>query len=122
MEEYTDLELMGEGAYGQVYKAKNKDGEPCVLKFNDISNMQTLKTISSIREYDILTRCRSSPFCINLRKVIYSKNKDPTDLSPGETPIETPTEVNIVSENKASEDTHVANAKAHRKAKELRKS
>jgi len=73
MEDYTKTEKIGEGTYGQVYKARDKDtGEMVALKKVRLDNEKEGFPITAIREIKILRQLTHQSI-INMKEIVTDK-------------------------------------------------
>src|SRR5690554_160005 len=67
---YTKEKKLGKGAYGCVYKAKDKNNKYVALK--ELECIEDAKgTISSLREYETLRMLAPCDFCVKLVDVTF---------------------------------------------------
>merc|ERR1711991_1276120 len=75
MEKYTKIARLGEGTYGVVYKAQNKQsGAVVALKRIRLSNEETGVPCTAIREIALLKELKH-PNIVELRDVLHSDKK-----------------------------------------------
>merc|ERR1711991_1232367 len=75
MDKYTKIARLGEGTYGVVYKAQNKQsGAVVALKRIRLSNEETGVPCTAIREIALLKELKH-PNIVELRDVLHSDKK-----------------------------------------------
>jgi serine/threonine protein kinase len=80
--DFQKIEEIGEGTYGTVFKARDKEtGEIVALKKVRMHNENDGFPITSLREISILQNLKHHPNILNLKEVLVGYKKDSVFLS-----------------------------------------
>lgn len=75
--EFDQKDILGEGTYGTVYRAKdNNNGKEVAIKKMKVHDSQEGFPLTSLREVKVLKKLRGHPNIVELIEVAVGKNKD----------------------------------------------